>query len=104
VGTLMELGNLAIDEHKLNEARDALAEGLQLAHELGDWPGTVAGLEGFARLALALEQPLVAARLSAAAGAIRRQRGLRGRAAVDTLGSKGSEMSVEQAIEVALSL
>jgi hypothetical protein len=116
----MPLANLAIVEYKLNEARDALAEGLQLAHELGDWPGLAEGLTVAGRLAVALQQPLVGVQLHAAADALRHERGLRVRAslehdieatrvtfepsAVEAACLAGASMSVEEAVEVALSL
>ena len=119
-GALIELGNLAVDQRDVSDARAVLSEGLQLAYELGDGPGMVAGLEGFGRLAVALDQPLDGLRLHAAAAAIRRQRALpgigpleqsitavrarAGQAAVDAALAEGRVMRVQESVEYALNL
>jgi non-specific serine/threonine protein kinase len=114
-GSLISLGILAVDQGELNDAREFLAEGVQVVRELGDWPGVVAGLEGFALLAVALEQPLVGLQLNAAADAIRHRRGMLGRGAlgqylpvVRTSSGEGAAeataLSIEQAVELALRL
>jgi tetratricopeptide (TPR) repeat protein len=102
-GTLIQLGILALDLGELTEAREWLAEGLQVAYELGDWPDLVTALDAFARLATALDRPPVGVQLSAAADAIRRERRLLGATPLDDSEPAGA-LRVEESVAVALSL
>ncbi len=72
---LHELGRVECDEGHHDLARKHFAEGITILHGLGNPPGVVDSLEGFAGVAAATVESLRAARLWGAADALRQQIG-----------------------------
>ena len=76
IGTaLKEIGLAECDEGRHDLALKHLAEGMTILHALGDRPGVIESLEGFAGVAAATVAPRHAARLWGAADASRQEMG-----------------------------
>jgi predicted ATPase/DNA-binding CsgD family transcriptional regulator len=69
--TLFNLGDWALRQHETSRAMTYLAEALRVCVRSGEQRGVVASLGGLARLAVAVGQPDVAARLIGGAEALR---------------------------------
>jgi predicted ATPase/DNA-binding CsgD family transcriptional regulator/Tfp pilus assembly protein PilF len=114
------IGWIAIADGELDLARESLAEGLRLNQMCGQRLGIARGLEAFAALAAARQQPQQAAQLAGAACQLRDSLGLPGgvgpkieqvleysrerlgAAKAATLFAAGREMAVEDAVRYAL--
>lgn len=120
---LADLGNLASDEADCMSARSFYEESMVIFGELGDIRGVIRLLEGFVKLAIVEDQPERALRLAGAANALRKEHGvplspveqLRLQQTLEPIRQSlempiqtaswnaGEAMSVEKAIEYALS-
>jgi predicted ATPase/DNA-binding CsgD family transcriptional regulator len=68
---LAGLGRIAMDQGQIPLGRQLLTQSIELSRSIGSRIGTIRGVEAFAALALAEEQPERAVRLAAAAAALR---------------------------------
>ena len=73
--TLKDIGRAECDEGHQDLALKQFAEGMTILHGLGDRPGVIESLEGFAGVAAATAAPRRAARLWGAADALRQEIG-----------------------------
>jgi predicted ATPase/DNA-binding CsgD family transcriptional regulator len=68
---LAGLGRIAMDQGEIAAGRQHLTQSIELSRSIGSRIGTIRGVEAFAALALAEEEPERAVRLAAAAAALR---------------------------------
>jgi predicted ATPase/DNA-binding CsgD family transcriptional regulator len=116
---LAGLGRIAMDQGDIALGRRHLTESIELSRAIGSRIGTIRGLEAFAALAAAEQQPARAAALAAAAAALRQAAGLparsggwaeryRGEArslgedAAARLWARGSALDASAAVDLAL--
>jgi DNA-binding CsgD family transcriptional regulator len=118
--TLAGLARVAVEQQDHSAAEKFLGESLGLSHSTGSRIGVARGLEAFAELSAAQDEPAHAVRLIAAAASLRDAAGLRppsgarigqyltaagelGEAAVTRLWEEGAAMTPDQAVALALS-
>ena len=116
---LAGLGRIAMDQGEIAVGRQHLTRSIELSRSIGSRIGTIRGVEAFAALAVAEEEPERAVRLAAAAAALREAAHLpprpaawadRYRAAAGDLGEdevgrlweQGSGLDASSAVELAL--
>jgi predicted ATPase/DNA-binding NarL/FixJ family response regulator len=116
---LAGLGRIAMDQGEIAVGRQHLTQSIELSRSIGSRIGTIRGLEAFAALAVAEEQPERAVRLAAAAAALREAAHLPprpaawadrylaaasdlGKDAVSRLWEQGSGLDASSAVELAL--
>jgi predicted ATPase/DNA-binding CsgD family transcriptional regulator len=116
---LAGLGRIAMDEGQIAVGRQHLTRSIELSRSIGSRIGTIRGVEAFAALAVAEEQPERAVRLAAAAAALREAAQLPprpaawtdrylavardlGQQAVDRLWEQGSGLDASSAVQLAL--
>jgi predicted ATPase/DNA-binding CsgD family transcriptional regulator len=116
---LAGLGRIAMDQGEIAVGRQHLTRSIELSRSIGSRIGTIRGVEAFAALAVAEEQPERAVRLAAAAAALREAAHLPprpaawtdrylavardlGQDAVSRLWEQGSGLDASSAVELAL--
>jgi predicted ATPase/DNA-binding CsgD family transcriptional regulator len=116
---LAGLGRIAMDQGEIAVGRQHLTRSIELSRSIGSRIGTIRGVEAFAALAVAEEEPERAVRLAAAAAALREAAHLpprpaawadryraaagdRGGAEVGRRGEQGSGLDASSAVELAL--